>query len=62
MDIWNLLTNGKRGYQIYNYDDEYFTVSVNDFFGNPLEEWECDQLKGLLEFLKDKMPEILSNT
>jgi hypothetical protein len=43
------------GYQIYNYDDAYYTLNVNDIFGNSIEKWEADQLDGLVELLKDKI-------
>lgn len=43
-----------KGYQIHSYDDDYFTCSINDEWGNVEEYYECDQIEGLIELLKDK--------
>lgn len=52
--VKSICIHSVRGYQIYNYDDDYYQLSVNDSWGNSLEEWECDQLDGLIKLIKDK--------
>lgn len=53
----DILINGqemKLGYQIHDYEDEYFNCLINDTYGHTEEEWVCDQIEGLIQLLKDK--------
>ena len=53
--ISDILITGPRlkGYQIHDYEDEYFTCMINDKWGNTEECYECDQIEGLIQLLKD---------
>jgi hypothetical protein len=48
------INDSNNGYQIYNYDDEYYSLDINDMWGNHIEQYECDQLEGLIQFIKDR--------
>ena len=43
-----------KGYQVHDYEDEYFKCMVNDTWGNTEELYKCDTIDGLIQLLKDK--------
>ena len=46
--------SGIKGYQIHDYDDEYFKCMINDIWGNTEELYKCDTIDGVIKLLKDK--------
>lgn len=55
-NISDIIITGRtiKAFQINDYQDEYYTCSINDHWGNIEECFECDQIDGLLKLLEDK--------